>query len=271
LDSCTGCPSSFGGPTFFPNSVNGVRGDMITFSDSNGTGYPYMFPLGSFSKSGTYRTVTQGSTGILAVEVTDDLSVLNSAGYGFCGPGAGILCMTNHIAPGEAATVFGSDNMAGATPAVTVVDAKGVPRLAQLSYVSPAQINFVVPPETTPGTATIIVAKWYSAKLSDCEHSICRAGDLHRQRQRCRRSCGSNNESAGRWLVCERGGCQLGCGGAVVGCQARRYWLGPCVPHTLRHWNPQSCWSPASRMLVPRPTYHTPGHLRRSAWPVRWP
>jgi uncharacterized protein (TIGR03437 family) len=117
-----------------------------------------MFPLGSFSKSGTYRTVTQGSTGTLAVEVTDDLSVLNSAGYGFCGPGAGILCMTNQIAPGEAATVFGSDNMAGATPAVTVVDAKGIPRLAQLLYVSPAQINFVVPPETTPGTATIIVA-----------------------------------------------------------------------------------------------------------------
>ncbi len=172
LDSCTGCGTPFG-LVFFPDSINGGLGDQIDFDDSNGTGYAYMFPLGAFSEPGTY-TVFQGwpDAGTLTVQVTDDLAIANSAGYEFCGPGEGVLCAAVNIAPGENATIFGSDNIADSTAqasnvtppnslggvTVTVVDSAGVSRAAPLFYVSPQQINLQVPTDCAPGRATIIVA-----------------------------------------------------------------------------------------------------------------
>ncbi len=172
LDSCTGCGTPFG-LVFFPDSINGGLGDQIDFDDSNGTGYAYMFPLGAFSQPGSYAAI-QGpaNTGTLTVQVTGDLAAANSAGYEFCGPGEGVLCAAVNIAPGEDATIFGSDSIANTTAqasnvtppnslggvTVTVVDSAGVSRTAPLFYVSPRQINLQVPPDCAPGRATIIVA-----------------------------------------------------------------------------------------------------------------
>jgi uncharacterized protein (TIGR03437 family) len=72
-----------------------------------------------------------------------------------------------NIAPDSLATAFGS-NLAprmetGSAPYPTmlggislrVVDSAGAARLAPLLFVSPAQLNYLVPKDTAPGTATI--------------------------------------------------------------------------------------------------------------------
>jgi len=73
------------------------------------------------------------------------------------------------LATGSIASVWGSDlaavtaqagarlttDLGGST--VTVKDAAGHSRLARLFYVSPAQVNFQIPPETQKGDATITV------------------------------------------------------------------------------------------------------------------
>jgi uncharacterized protein (TIGR03437 family) len=168
LDSCTGCGTPFG-PIFSPD--NGGLGDQIQFDDSNGSGYEYMFPPGALAEPGTYTSQRPFNTGTLTVQVTDDLAIANSAGYELCGPGQGMLCAMVNIAPGENATIFGSDNIADTTAqassvtppnslgglTVTFVDSAGVSRSAPLFYVSPRQVNLQVPPDCAPGRATIIV------------------------------------------------------------------------------------------------------------------
>jgi uncharacterized protein (TIGR03437 family) len=75
------------------------------------------------------------------------------------------------VAPGSIASLFGSGLASGAGQAtgppwpaslantsVRVLDAKGVERLAGLLYVSPTQINFVIPPEAAYGFAIFNVA-----------------------------------------------------------------------------------------------------------------
>ena len=160
-------------PDVFSDSVNGLLGDQLDFADSSGAGNAYMFPLGAFAQPGSY-TAIQGpvNTGTLTVQVTDDLTVSNSAGYELCGPGEGVLCSAVNIAPGEDATIFGSDNIANTTAqagnvtplaslggvTVTVVDSAGISRIAPLFNVSPRQINLPMPPDCAPGPATIVVA-----------------------------------------------------------------------------------------------------------------
>jgi uncharacterized protein (TIGR03437 family) len=71
------------------------------------------------------------------------------------------------VAPDSLASLFGpsvaSQTAAGSAPfptslggvGVQIVDASGKSMAAPLLYVSPGQINFVVPPGLAPGTATI--------------------------------------------------------------------------------------------------------------------
>jgi len=74
------------------------------------------------------------------------------------------------LAPGSFATVFGT-NLATVTQAipmpypatfggttVTFTDSKGVARQAPLAYVSPGQVNYIVPDGTASGQATVTVA-----------------------------------------------------------------------------------------------------------------
>jgi uncharacterized protein (TIGR03437 family) len=72
-----------------------------------------------------------------------------------------------NLAPDSLATALGSNlaeqTATGAAPYPTnlggiglqVVDSSGASRVAQLLYVSPTQINYIVPPGTAPGTATL--------------------------------------------------------------------------------------------------------------------
>lgn len=61
-----------------------------------------------------------------------------------------------NLAPGSLAVLFGSDLVpAGATPSDVSVSVNG--QQAPLTYVSPGQINFQVPYETSPGQASITV------------------------------------------------------------------------------------------------------------------
>lgn len=94
--------------------------------------------------------------------------------YGVIGPeGLKVVSAANAaqgIARAGIATVYGA-KLAAAIQAsttlpppqslggvsVTLQDSAGVSRTAQIYYVSPGQINFVVPPDTAPGLATITV------------------------------------------------------------------------------------------------------------------
>ena len=85
---------------------------------------------------------------------------------------SGASFLAGPIAPDSIATVFGknltTDTMApsGDAPAlptklgsttVTIQDSRGVSRLALLYYVSPTQVNFLVPPTTALGMAKVSV------------------------------------------------------------------------------------------------------------------
>ena len=87
---------------------------------------------------------------------------------------SGASFLPGPIAPESITTVFGknltTDTMAasgdpsslptrscGESTSVTIQDSKGVSRLAQLYYVSPAQINFLVPAATALGLAKVSV------------------------------------------------------------------------------------------------------------------
>ena len=62
------------------------------------------------------------------------------------------------IAPGSLASIFGS-NLAsqGQTVTVQITDSKGTTEMAKLLYVSPEQINYVVPEDMATGSATVRV------------------------------------------------------------------------------------------------------------------
>jgi len=155
--------------TFFPGRGDGTFGKAFSFSVPADTGF---FALADFTASGvqgfgaTNRfvapdgTLTSEYVVILprAVWPTPALANVSAAGYGL-----GLM------APGSIATAFGSNlamqtaqasealplSLAGA--AVSVTDSAGTTRHAPLYYVSPGQVNYVVPPDTAPGLATMSI------------------------------------------------------------------------------------------------------------------
>ncbi len=107
----------------------------------------------------------QARTPALMERVKPYLDSARAAGSGFVSVSSASL-MPN-LAPGSLATALG-DNLAprteiGTAPyptslggiSVTVVDSSGAQRLAQLIYVSPSQINYLVPTGTATGMATM--------------------------------------------------------------------------------------------------------------------
>ena len=59
------------------------------------------------------------------------------------------------LAPGSLATAFGKNLATSAGATVSIQDSTGASRMASLLYVSPRQINFLVPAATAPGPATV--------------------------------------------------------------------------------------------------------------------
>jgi uncharacterized protein (TIGR03437 family) len=136
--------------------LGGVYTASIATNALNQAGAPQLLTA---TYSGDANFATSTSPAVAQSVFGNQLSVTNAAGYN-----------TSHFAPDSIANLWG-DHLATTTlsatqiplptalagTTVTVVDSAGVNRLAPLFYVSPGQINFVVPDGTAFGLATITV------------------------------------------------------------------------------------------------------------------
>jgi uncharacterized protein (TIGR03437 family) len=95
------------------------------------------------------------------------------------------------VAPESIASAFGTDLAPGAEAAavtplptvlqgtsVTIIDSAGQSHLCPLFYMSPGQINFLVPPEVALGTATIQVAPAAAALRAPGANQSTKTGEL---------------------------------------------------------------------------------------------
>ena len=113
-----------------------------------------------------------GKLDLVGPSVNNELSVLmnNTPGRDASANAVSAANYTPLVAPGSIASVFGSGLASTiaqangppwptslANTSVQVEDANGMAREAQLLYVSPTQINFVLPPATAPGFAVFNV------------------------------------------------------------------------------------------------------------------
>jgi uncharacterized protein (TIGR03437 family) len=116
--------------------------------------------------------LTGGAKGLVENAGVDYILPYWMARYYGVIPGATVesaAAPTPIVAPGSLATLYGADLAPGIAPATTqplptllggatlaVTDAAGVTRNAALLYVSPAQINFVVPEGAAPGQTSLV-------------------------------------------------------------------------------------------------------------------
>jgi uncharacterized protein (TIGR03437 family) len=137
---------------------SGSIGSALAIADFTGSGVMGFAGVNNFS---TPSGEANGNTVILPRAVWPSLTLANTSGAGFgLGP----------LAPGSIATAFGADlalqpaQATGAPPVslggteISVTDATGTTRAAQLSYVSPGQINYLIPAATAPGFATVSIS-----------------------------------------------------------------------------------------------------------------
>ncbi|MGA2594284.1 MAG: FG-GAP-like repeat-containing protein, partial [Bryobacteraceae bacterium] len=141
--------------TGFPFGGSGSIGSSLALADFTGSG---VMGFAGTNVLVTPSGETNGNIVILPRAVWPSLTVANVSAAGFgLGP----------LAPGSIATAFGSNLAAGSATAtgtppvslggttVSVTDSAGATRAAQLDYVSPAQVNYLIPSDTAPGLATV--------------------------------------------------------------------------------------------------------------------
>jgi len=141
-----------------PFGGSGSIGSALAIADFTGSG---VMGFAGVNDLATPSGEANGNTVILPRAVWPSLTVANVSGAGFgLGP----------MAPGSIATVFGSNlatqtALAGGTPpvslggtTVSVTDSSGATRPAQLDFVSPGQVNYLIPMNTAPGLATVSIA-----------------------------------------------------------------------------------------------------------------
>jgi uncharacterized protein (TIGR03437 family) len=152
---------------FFPGRGDGTFETGFPFGVSGNAG---LFALADFTASGVFGFAginsavtasgveTTGSIVILPRAMWPTLALANvsAAGLGL-GP----------MAPGSIATAFGANlstqtaHATGTPPvalagiAISVIDSLEISRAAQLYYVSPAQVNYIIPFDTALGLATV--------------------------------------------------------------------------------------------------------------------
>lgn len=151
-----------------------ARGDSTTENDTisvtvNAQGLASAVYNGQIQVSGTANTTTgdpvPGATVAVRLTVTPATSPAISSG-GIVSAATGV----REAAAGSIASVFGqrlANNTLGATAiplpttlggaTVKVTDSRGVERLAPLFFVSPAQINCLIPEDTATGSATVTI------------------------------------------------------------------------------------------------------------------
>ena len=131
----------------------------IAFADFTGSG---VMGFAGTNNVGAYASVpVNGNIVILPRAAWPSLTLANTSAAGFgLGP----------LAPGSIATAFGANlaaqtaQPAGAPPVslggvmVSITDSAGAARTAQLFYVSPTQINYLIPAATALGLATVTIA-----------------------------------------------------------------------------------------------------------------
>jgi len=145
--------------------IGGVYTASITTNQLVQSGAPQLLTA-TYSGDANFATSTSVPQGQSVF--TADLAVTNAASY-----------YSSNFAPDSWATAWGSTlanttlgasttplptSLGGST--VQVTDAAGVQRLAQLAFVSPDQINFMIPTNTQPGLATVTVTNGFGATAS---------------------------------------------------------------------------------------------------------
>jgi uncharacterized protein (TIGR03437 family) len=160
-------PARVAGLVFFAGRGDGTFENGLPFGGSGNTGY---MAFADFTGSGVMGFVgtndfetpasvsPDGNTVILPRVAWPSLALANTAAAGFgLGP----------LAPGSIATAFGVDlgsqtaQPTGPPPvslgavAVSVTDSAGTARPARLFYVSPTQVNYLIPTDAAPGWATV--------------------------------------------------------------------------------------------------------------------
>jgi uncharacterized protein (TIGR03437 family) len=101
--------------------------------------YFFTAPLESLTSSGGVQTATFSAP---PAPAASPIAVVSAASF-----------LPGPLAPGSIASAFGAQ-LAGN---VSVRDAAGVTRPAQVFYASPLQVNFLIPPETPPGPAAVLI------------------------------------------------------------------------------------------------------------------
>jgi uncharacterized protein (TIGR03437 family) len=87
------------------------------------------------------------------------LALTSAAGFGLgpLAPGAIASALGVNLAP-QTAQAGGTLPLSLGGANVTVTDSNGTARPAPLYYVSPAQVNYLIPPDTAAGSATVTIA-----------------------------------------------------------------------------------------------------------------
>jgi len=136
--------------------IGGVYTASITTSALNQSGAPRLLAA-SYSGDGNFTTSTSAaqSQSVFGTQI----AVTNAAGYSatnFAPDSAAAVFVNNLVSTTlVAATLPLPTSLSGVT--VTVTDSAGVARQAQLYFVSPSQINFLVPTNTAFGLANVTV------------------------------------------------------------------------------------------------------------------
>jgi uncharacterized protein (TIGR03437 family) len=118
--------------------------------------YPYNHPVGpAISRDGS-RSYAEGLNIVSAASLRSSPLAQDSEASAF---GSDLASEAEYPEPGERPTILG-----GTT--VSVQDSTGVSRLARLSFVSPKQVSFTIPPATQTGTAKVTVAMNTGARAS---------------------------------------------------------------------------------------------------------
>jgi uncharacterized protein (TIGR03437 family) len=147
-----------GGVPPYSWSASSLPSGLSLSSDGLITGTPAT--TGTYDVNFVVQDSSVSANTTLTLSVNPWIELVSPATFsgGWAAPESMLTALGWQLSTGTASAPNGPLQTTLADSTVTVRDAQGVDRLALLYFVSPNQINFVVPAETSSGTATISVA-----------------------------------------------------------------------------------------------------------------